>query len=152
MQVQWQIKSFDELDIHELYNLISLRISVFVLEQQCLYQELDDKDKVCFHLIGKDENNQFIAYARILPPGLSYSNVSIGRVLTDMSVRSTGIGHQLIEESLRFIHYQFENVAIQISAQKHLEKFYNRHGFERISDEYLEDGIPHIEMLRFPII
>lgn len=148
MRVQWQLKSFDELDIHELYTLISLRISVFVLEQECLYQELDGKDKVCFHLIGKDEKDTLIAYARILPPGISYSNVSIGRVLTHMSVRSTGIGHQLIEESLRVIHHHFGNVAIQISAQEHLEKFYKRHGFERTSETYLEDGIPHIEMLR----
>ena len=128
--------------------LLRLRINVFVVEQDCPYPELDDKDRDSFHLIGKNDAGELVAYTRILPPGVSYAEVSVGRVVVDEKARGKGVGDDMLAESLRFVEQQFGNVPIRISAQTYLTSYYQKAGFDVVGDEYLEDGIPHIEMLR----
>jgi ElaA protein len=111
---------------------------------------LDGKDKKCYHLICRDGFGKVVATARILPPGISYTEVSIGRVVLDQEIRGKGIGHQLMEQSMKFINEEFGAVPVRISAQKHLENYYNTHNFISTGKEYLEDDIPHVEMLNTP--
>lgn len=145
--ISWQLATFTELSTSQLHDLIQLRINIFVVEQTCPYPELDGKDCMegVHHLMGF-ENNQLIACARLLPAGISYDNVSIGRVATKESARGHGLGHQLIELALIQCEYLWPGEAIDIGAQQHLEMFYQKHGFHSISDMYLEDDIPHIDM------
>lgn len=147
MHLDWQIKFYTELTTNEFHDIIALRLKAFVVEQDCSYLDLDGKDKKCYHLICRDGFGTVVATARILPPGLSYQEVSIGRVVIDEAIRGKGAGHELMRKSMAFIKEEFGNVAVRISAQKHLEKFYNQHGFISTGKEYLEDGIPHVEML-----
>jgi len=148
--MNFEIKAFDSLSLLEFHDLVALRIQVFVIEQNCPYQDLDGKDKKSFHVIGRDKNDEIKATARILPAGISYPEVAIGRVVVDPSERGTGAGHSLMNTCMEFIKNQFGAVAVRISAQKHLEKFYNQHQFISTGKEYLEDGIPHVEMLYLP--
>ena len=145
----WEIKAFGDLNLKEFHDLIALRISVFVIEQNCPYQEVDGKDQHSIHVIGK-KDGEIVATARIVAPGLSYSEPSIGRVLTISTARGTGLGHELMEETMKAAKNHFGNVPIRMSAQEHLINFYQVHGFEPVSDVYLEDNIPHIEMLYNP--
>ena len=146
--ITWQLKPFAELTTIQLYQLLKLRVDVFVVEQQCPYPELDDKDhqKDVYHLLGY-ESDKLVACTRLLPKGVSYPSVSIGRVATSADHRGGGIGHQLLEESLRACQSLWPNESIEIGAQAYLEAFYTRHGFVKMSDTYLEDGIPHIDMI-----
>ncbi len=148
----WQCLSFSELTTHQLYELLKLRVDIFVVEQTCPYPELDGKDLLdgVFHLIGYD-NDEIIASARLLPKEISYPSISIGRVVTKAEKRGSGLGHRLVEEALRQCQIKWPNEAIEIGAQEHLSEFYRRYGFEKTSDMYLEDGIPHIDMKRSPI-
>ncbi len=147
MNISWQIKHFQELNTIELYDILALRAEVFVVEQNCAYQDLDGKDKKSYHLIGRNGHGTIVCTARILPQHLSYPQVSIGRVVIHPSQRGSGIGHELMYFVLNFIKDEFgKEEPITISAQKHLEKFYNYHKFISISEEYLEDDIPHIKM------
>jgi len=148
--MNFEIKAFDSLSLHEFHDLVALRIQVFVIEQNCPYQDLDGKDKKSFHLIGRDKEGAIKATARILPAGISYPEVAIGRVVIDPSERGTGAGHELIGSCMEFIENQFGKVPVRISAQSHLEKFYMHHQFVSTGKEYLEDGIPHVEMLYLP--
>lgn len=146
----WHNKTFSQLNTHELYDLLKLRIDIFVVEQTCFYPDLDEHDR---HLETQHlfcyQNGLMTAYLRILPKGLTYpNNISIGRVVVAPSARGTGLGHELMKVALADCLIDFPNDTIKISAQEHLEKFYNHHGFERVSDMYLEDGIPHIGMLK----
>ncbi len=150
MATKWKIKHFNELSIEELYQIFNLRIAVFIVEQKCSYQDADWKDLKSFHLMGYDETGGLAAYARILPAGVSFKEVSIGRVITSLKVRRTGTGVELMEEAFRFIAKQFGNVPIRIGAQGYLTTFYSGFGFEIASEEYIEDNIPHIEMLLVP--
>lgn len=151
MIIDWTIKHYNELTKDEFHDLIQLRISVFVVEQNCPYQELDGKDKNSYHLIAKDENGQLAATARILPKGISYPNdVAIGRVIITPNFRGKNLGHQLMQECLKFIFTHFGQVSIRLSAQKHLENYYASHQFVSTGKEYLEDDIPHVEMLFTP--
>lgn len=150
MHLDWQIKFYTELTTNEFHDIIALRLKAFVVEQDCSYLDLDGKDKKCYHLICRDGFGKVVATARILPPGLSYTEVSIGRVVIDESIRGKGAGHELMRRSMAFVTEEFGNVAVRISAQKHLEKFYNQHGFLSTGKEYLEDDIPHVEMLSKP--
>ncbi|MFA7273056.1 MAG: GNAT family N-acetyltransferase [Crocinitomicaceae bacterium] len=144
-----EIKSYEALTKDEFHALIALRIEVFVVEQNCPYQDLDGKDLLSFHLLLKDEKDQLIGTARILPAGLSYPEISIGRVLTNAQNRKKGFGHEIMRECLAFVEQKWgDSVAIKISAQSHLKSFYNQHGFESTGKEYLEDGIPHSEMIK----
>ncbi len=146
MHIDWQIKPFNELSLNEFHDLIALRIKVFVIEQNCPYQDLDGKDKKAYHVICRDGKGNIIATARILGAGISYPEVSIGRLVVDEGARKNKIGDTLIKKSLEFIHEEFGTVEVTISAQNHLEKFYSKHGFIKVSEPYLEDGIPHIKM------
>jgi ElaA protein len=148
--LEWKCNQFYQLDIHQLYGLLKLRVDVFVVEQKCPYPELDDKDKhvETRHLAGCDDSGNLITYARLLPPGLSYPDVSIGRFAVGASVRNQGIGTLLMERSLEEIDKIWPDCTIRISAQEHLSEFYNKFGFIEVSDSYLEDDIPHVEMLK----
>lgn len=143
----WQTKSFEELSNAELYELLSLRQEVFVVEQDCPYLDADNKDKRSWHLLGRD-NKRLVAYARIVDSGISYTEVSIGRVLTHASIRRSGVGIELMQQAIAFINHELGTQPIRISAQLYLQAFYESLGFEYTGKSYLEDGIPHIEMLR----
>ncbi|MGY3568588.1 GNAT family N-acetyltransferase [Vibrio sp. SCSIO 43135] len=147
--IEWQLKRFSELSQYELYELLKLRVNVFVVEQNCPYPELDDKDThtEVHHLIGR-QSGEIVACARLLPAGVSYSNISIGRIATKENVRGDGIGHKLVAKALLECEQLWPNKDIEIGAQAHLEHFYQAHGFKKSSPPYLEDGIPHIDMLR----
>lgn len=149
-RVHWQAKSFRELGVDELYALLRLRAEVFVVEQQCAYLDPDGKDAHpdTLHLLGIADDGTLAAYLRILPPGLSYPQVSLGRVLTAPSHRGGGLGDPMLREALAVIAHRWPGADIQIGAQSHLQHFYRRHGFDVSSDPYVEDGIPHVDMLR----
>ncbi len=148
--IYWKIKHFQQLTLEEFHDIIQLRINVFVVEQNCPYPELDNKDKKGFHIYGKNTSDQVIATARILPHQISYPEISIGRVATALELRNQNIGIQLMKETMDFIKLQFGNEKVRISAQSHLERFYNKFGFESTGKHYLEDDIPHTEMLYTP--
>lgn len=150
MILDWQIKHFSELSTSEFHDLIALRMKAFVVEQKCSYLDLDGKDKKCYHLICRDGLGKVVATARMIPPGVSYKEVSIGRVVLDDAIRGIGKGHELMDKCMSFAKEEFGNVPIRISAQKHLEAYYNTHGFKSTEKDYLEDDIPHVEMLFTP--
>ena len=141
------IKTFNELSLEELYYVLQLRSEVFVVEQDCVYQDVDGKDQTALHVIGKN-NNMIIAYTRIFKPGDYFKEASIGRVVVSQKERHLKYGHQLMIASITAIEDVYDTKEIKLSAQKHLEKFYNNLGFITIGTPYLEDGIPHIAMLK----
>ena len=145
MQLRWIYKSFPELTVTELYAIMQLRNEVFSVEQNCVYQDADDKDQASYHLAGWD-GNKLVAYCRILPAGLSYDSPSIGRVVSSAVYRKIGCGRRLMQQAITETLTQFNHPLITISAQFYLEKFYTSLGFKQISDVYDEDGIPHIKM------
>jgi ElaA protein len=145
MNLEWKIKRFEALSSQELYNLLQLRSEVFVVEQNCVYQDIDGKDEKAIHLIGED-NGKIVAYARLFKPAAYFEQSSIGRVVVKESYRDKKLGHLLMREAIRVIETHFEETKITISAQLYLKKFYESHGFVQNSDMYLEDDIPHIEM------
>lgn len=140
-------KSFQELTTTELYQILNLRSEVFVVEQDCVYQDVDFKDQKALHVFGMI-NNQIIAYTRIFKAGDYFENASIGRVVVAKEERSSGYGVDLMEASVKAIKDNFKVDKITISAQVYLTKFYNFLGFKKVGAEYLEDGIPHIRMDR----
>lgn len=144
--LNWNFKHYSELSLNEFHDIIALRIKVFVIEQNCPYQDLDGLDKECYHLLTTNEKNEVVGTARIIPPGLLYPDAGIGRIVLDESARGANNGHLLMKYSMQFIFTKFGQVDMKLSAQKHLEKFYNQHGFISTGKEYLEDGIPHVEM------
>lgn len=146
MQFTTSIKSFSELSNEELYAIIRLRNEVFVVEQNCVFQDADNKDQKAFHVQVK-EGNELAAYTRILPTGISYEEVSIGRVVSDMKFRGTGAGRKVMQESMNFIQRTYGNCVVRISAQTYLLKFYKSLGFQEVGEVYLEDDIEHIEMV-----
>jgi len=141
------VKSFSELHTTELYSILQLRSEVFVVEQDCVYQDIDFKDQKALHVLGY-KNDVLIAYTRIFKPGDYFDNSSIGRVLVKETERKFNYGHQIMKASLKAIKEYYKVDKITISAQKYLKKFYESHGFYQVNDEYLEDGIPHIRMDR----
>ncbi len=147
MKLRWEWKSFDQLSADQLYTILTVRQEVFVLEQSCLYLDADGKDRRSFHLMGFDEDD-LVAYARIVEPGISYKEVSIGRILSSKKVRGTGSGKELMVQALGRIQKTYGDVPVRISAQSYLKEFYQQFGFEPTGKEYLEDEIPHMEMLR----
>jgi ElaA protein len=153
--VIWRVKSWSELGREELYSLLKLRSEVFVVEQDCVYQDLDDKDKDALHVWMEragspaEKGGEILATTRLLPAGSSYeAEVSIGRVVTAQSLRRDGWGRELMRRSLDEVHLAWEGVPIRISAQKYLEAFYASFGFSTVGEPYLEDGIPHVAMTR----
>ena len=144
---RWRCVPFDQLGTAELYRILQLRQAVFVVEQDCAYQDLDGIDPASWHL-GCWEGPELLAYTRLVPPGVSYPEPSIGRVLTAARVRRSGLGRELMQRSLDEAERLFGRVALQIGAQKYLRGFYEGFGFEVVGPEYLEDGIPHLHMVR----
>ena len=145
--IKWTLKKFDELLPLELYSILQLRNEVFVVEQNCVFQDADNKDQASYHLMGwKDQ--KLIAYSRIIPAGIAYDVASIGRVVTSPVVRKNGAGKMLMEESLAAVKKIFGNVPIKLGAQLYLKNFYESFGFNQSGPIYLEDGIQHIEMTR----
>ena len=141
------VKKFNELSIQELYAILQLRSEVFVVEQDCVYQDIDFKDQEALHVIGI-KNNVMVAYTRIFPPGIYFKEASIGRVLVKKSERKHGYGYDLMKASIDAIDAFYKVTEITISAQEYLTSFYQNLGFNQVGEGYLEDGIPHIEMLR----
>lgn len=139
------VKSFSELNTLELYEILQLRSEVFVLEQDCVYQDVDGKDQKALHVFGR-KNDKIITYTRIFKPGDYFENASIGRVVVVASERKFGLGNDLMIASIEAVRNHFKVSQITISAQKYLKKFYETHRFTQIGEEYLEDGIPHIRM------
>jgi ElaA protein len=144
--MQFEIKEFEDLTTAQLYKIIKARIDIFVVEQNCPYEECDNKDYDSIHIFS-EENNKIIAYLRIIPAGISYQEPSIGRVLVNKEYRRQGIAKKIMYLALEYINNNFETNYIRISAQKYLLNFYENIGFKKVSEEYLEDGIPHYEML-----
>lgn len=149
MNIHTQVQTFENLTTLELYDIIRLRNEVFVVEQNCVYQDADGKDLYAFHVMIREEG-ELLAYARILPPGVSYPEVSIGRVLSSQKVRGTGVGRKLMVETLEFINSEFGECPVRISAQVYLDRYYRSFGFVPMGELYLEDGIEHIEMTKDP--
>lgn len=147
MGVTWVVREFAELTSLELYKVLQLRINVFMLEQECLYPECDNKDLKGKHLLGIS-GEEVVAYARLLPPGISYTDASIGRVVVSPTARHLKLGTELMNQAISAMRQDFPNQPIRISAQAHLQAFYENVGFVRVSEEpYLEDNIPHVEMV-----
>lgn len=144
--IEWICKPFDALLPKELYAILQLRIEVFVVEQNCVFQDADDKDQPSWHLMGWS-NNQLVAYTRLVPAGISYPEASIGRVVTFPKMRKSGLGKKLMQKSLEMIYTLWSIQPVRISAQVYLKKFYESFGFQQCSEIYLEDNIEHIGMI-----
>jgi ElaA protein len=148
-KIDWSLKKFEELSSLELYEILRLRSEVFVVEQNCVFLDMDDKDQFAHHLQGRIEGN-LAAVVRILPRGLSYDEPSIGRVVSSPLFRRKGVGIELMKTAIQETISLYGNVPIKIGAQLYLKKFYESFGFVQCSETYLEDDIPHIKMIRNP--
>jgi ElaA protein len=143
----WKCKQFDELSPYELYAAIRLRNEVFVVEQNCVFQDADDKDQQCFHLLGY-HGNELVAYARLVPAGVTFPQISVGRVITSAAVRRSGVGKELMKQAIESAYHLFGKQPLQIGAQLYLKKFYEQFGFVQTGEVYDEDGIDHIHMIK----
>ena len=148
-EISWKFAAFDALSLTELYDLLQLRSEVFVVEQACVFQDMDGADAAALHLLGTS-GSQLVAYARCFAAGMKFREASIGRIITRSALRGSGAGHRLVRHAIDSITQQWGPQAIRIGAQARLEHFYRQHGFEKTGEPYIEDGIPHIEMLRPP--
>lgn len=150
--LQWRCLPFNSLSADALYRLLRLRSEVFVVEQNCVFLDMDGVDALCLHVLGEvvepDGTVHLHASTRLVPPGVAFAEASIGRVVTAPAARGGGIGHALMAESLRVLEQLWGPQPVRIGAQAHLESFYQRHGFASDNKPYIEDGIPHLEMLR----
>jgi ElaA protein len=145
--MQIKVKTFQELSLDELYETLALRSEVFVVEQDCVYQDIDGKDQQALHLLGT-KDGELVAYTRCFDKGFYFEEASIGRVLVKENQRKYGYGHDILEASINEVKSRFNAETIRISAQKYLTKYYESHQFKQIGEGYLEDGIPHIAMIR----
>ena len=152
--IDWKCAPFAQLSPRELHDILQARAAVFVVEQNCVFQDVDGVDPMCWHLVGlgpglrRDDEHALVAYCRLVPPGLKYPEPSIGRVLTTEAARRTGVGRELMREALARAAALWPGSSIRIGAQCYLERFYGEFGFARSSEPYDEDGIMHIEMMR----
>ncbi len=146
--MQWQCSTFSNLSPKSLYEILKARAEVFIVEQRCAYLDLDGIDEHAHHLVLQNERGDLLAYARLIPPMVKFEEPSIGRVLTTQRARGKGFGRFLMQESILRTTALYPALPIRISAQAYLEKFYSDFGFVRISENYDEDGIAHLEMLR----
>lgn len=144
--MEWSIKSFGELGGADIYRILQARVQVFMLEQACLYPELDGKDMACYHLLAQ-KDSMVTAYCRLVPPGVSYPQASIGRVLVHPDYRGQGLAQELMSRALAFLTEEWNEAGVQIQAQQYLRHFYGSFGFQAVSDVYLDDGIPHVDMI-----
>lgn len=143
----WHIKTFQELTASELYAILRIRAEIFVVEQTCVYQDVDNKDPKAYHL-WTEEDGEVTAYLRILQKGVSYPEIAIGRVLVKETHRRRGLAEEMMQTAISFVEKELGEDVIRISAQRYLQKFYEKLGFVQTSEVYLEDGIEHIEMVR----
>lgn len=146
--MKWTLKAFRQLSPDELYAILRLRSEVFVVEQTCVFQDMDNKDQDSHHLMGWNDDGSLAAYTRLIPAGVAYEIPSIGRVVTSPAARGGGLGRVLMERSIDEAHRLFGSLPVKIGAQLYLKKFYSSLGFQQTSDVYMEDGIEHIEMIR----
>lgn len=150
--VAWRCLPFAALSADTLYRLLRLRSAVFVVEQHCAFLDLDGVDTHCMHVLGEADDGaggrRLLAAARLVPPGQTFAEASIGRVVTAPEARGRGLGHVLMAQSIHMLHGLWGPQPIRIGAQAHLQAFYARHGFVAEGAHYLEDGIPHVEMIR----
>lgn len=147
MRLAWVWLRFGDLGADGVYDMLALRARVFVLEQGP-FLDPDGADRRAWHLLGRNAGGALLAYLRLLDPGVKYDEVSIGRVVVDAALRGRGVGHALMREGLARCASTWPGHAVRISAQARLQRFYRQHGFETASDEYLEDGVPHVQMRR----
>ena len=149
MKIKWVTKHYSDLTRDEIFEILRLRARVFIMEQNCPYIDPDDLDKISIHLMAWEENHPqtFIAYGRVTPPGSRFKEVSMGRIVTAPEFRKIGLGKELVEKLLKLIENDPGPSPVRISAQAYLEKYYGRFGFVTQSQPYLEDNIPHVEML-----
>ncbi len=145
--IQIEVKTFEELTLTELYELLRLRSEVFVVEQDCVYEDIDGKDQKALHVVGT-KDGEIVAYARIFKSGDYADDASIGRVVVMKDQRKFGYGKEVMKDAIHAIHEYFNEEVIHVSAQMYLERFYHDLGFNQVGDGYLEDGIPHIGMVR----
>lgn len=147
MNLEIKVKKFSELNLTELYDILQLRSEVFVVEQDCVYQDIDGKDAEALHIIGYKQN-KIVAYTRCFRPGYYFEEAAIGRVVVKQSERKYGYGHEIMKASDKAIQDHFNTSKIKLSAQQYLIKFYESHGYQTTGEGYLEDGIPHIAMIK----
>jgi ElaA protein len=148
MNLKWHAKKFKDLELFDLYQIIALRSAVFVVEQNCIYQDLDFKDQKAFHLFGKNNEGDVVAYCRLFELNQYFEDyLAIGRVITNPEFRKFGFGKVLMEKAILKCQELFGPFPIKIGAQKYLTKFYGSFGFKEIGEDYLEDGIPHCIMV-----
>ena len=148
--VTWQWTRFAGLSGDDVYDMLALRSTIFVVEQDCVYLDPDGLDRQSWHLLGRGEDGTLLAYVRVCDPGVKYAPPSIGRVVVNPSQRGTGLGHVLIAEALKHCDETWPGAPNRIGAQAHLQGFYGRHGYLPVGETYLEDGIVHIDMERPP--
>lgn len=151
MNLTHRVKPFEELTTIELYELLRLRSEVFVVEQNCVFQDMDDKDQKCYHVMIYSED-QLVAYSRLVPAGLSYDEMAIGRVITSPKARGKGLGKMVIQLAIDYCQQLFGPGAIRIGAQTYALDFYSALGFVAQGNVYDEDGIEHVEMVRIPVV
>ncbi|WP_040285039.1 GNAT family N-acetyltransferase [Sporosarcina koreensis] len=144
--MNWQLKRFEELTNAELYTILQERTAVFVVEQDCPYLEVDGKDPASYHLF-KEDHGEILAYLRIVPAGISYEETSIGRVFVKKGYRRQGLAQELMTRGLEFVEQELNETRVKIQAQDYLREFYGSFGFQPVSDTYLEDNIPHVDMV-----
>lgn len=146
-KMQIIVKKYEKFSLRELYNVLQLRAAVFVVEQACVYQDIDGKDPDALHILGI-KNDRIIAYARCFPPGFYFEEAAIGRVLVKKEERKFGHGHQILKAAITAVETAYDTATIQLSAQQYLTGFYETHGFKTVGKGYLEDGIPHVAMVK----
>lgn len=142
-----KIETFDNLSTQQLYQILRLRAQVFIVEQNCVYQDIDNKDQKALHILGF-KNDKLIAYTRIFKPLDYFEHASIGRVVVALEERKFGYGHLIMKHTILAVESYFNETTIKISAQSYLQNFYESHGFKQVGEPYLEDGIPHIAMIK----
>lgn len=148
--LKWLCLPFEGLGVAQLYAALQLRSAVFVVEQSCVFQDMDGLDPACHHLLGLGDSGQLLAYARLVPAGLAFAEASVGRVVTAPAGRGRALGHALMAQACTALTHLWGKQPIRIGAQAHLQAFYAQHGFVPEGPGYIEDGIPHVEMLRRP--
>lgn len=145
--MEWKIKRFDELTTEELYDILTLRSKVFVVEQKCAYQDVDGADRCSYQLFGYEQDGRLAGSLRILDPGQTFDEPAIGRVAVESTLRNKGYARQMMECALDFMTAKLNEKKIKIEAQVYLVEFYKSQGFRTVSEAFLEDGIPHINMI-----
>ena len=149
-RIRWTCKSFRELSVAELYEIVRLRIAVFVVEQKCCYQDADGLDQCSWHLMGRTRSKTLVAYVRIILPGKKFAEPTLGRLLVDRNFRTKGLARRLIENAIGVAEKMYPRLGIRASAQAYLRDSYKLFGFNPVGKSYLEDGIPHFEIYRPP--